>query len=308
MRLEQLRFLCEVAHQGFSISRAAEALHTTQPNVSKQVRALERELDAELLRRNRGRVVGLTAAGAAVMELAGKVMRDTQRIAAIPAELNETGELTIATTHLHARYVLPRVLERFKRQYPRMQITMLQSEAEHAVDLVRAGEADLGITSRPPGGVGDLARYPCFDILRSLIVPPKHPLLRAGPLTLERIAEHPLVCYHRTMPGGRVVMEAFARRRIHPRVAISASDSEIVKTYVRLGFGVAVLPTLAFDRTVDRALRAIDVGHLFERSTVEVLVRGDLPLSSHMRSFIDLLVPHAPEAKALPAAAASGPR
>lgn len=291
MRLEQLRFLCEVAHQGFSISRAAQALRTTQPNVSKQIRALEAELKSELLQRHGGRVVGLTPAGSAIAEIAQSVLRDTQRIASVPAELAETGELRIATTHLHARYVLPSVLVRFQRQYPHMRISMLQSEAERAVELVRTGHADLGITSEPAEGIGALSRYPCFDILRSLIVPPKHPLLKERNLTLERIADFPLVCYHRSLPGGRVVMRAFEQRRIHPRVAISASDSEIVKTYVRLGFGVAVLPLLAFDPQVDRELRAIDVNHLFERSTVDVLARSDFPRTGSMRDFIALLVP-----------------
>lgn len=289
MRLEQLRFLCEVAHQGFSVSRAAEALGTSQPNVSKQIRTLEQELKSELLRRHRGRVSGLTSAGAAVVELAQRMLRDAQKITAIPRELTQAGELTIATTHLHARYVLPRVLERFQQQYPRMQISMLQSEARQTVELVSAGTAGLGITSEPPEGIGDLVRYPCFDILRNLIAPPKHPLLKVRHLTLEHIAEYPLVCYHTAFPGGAVVMRAFERQRIHPRVVISASDSEIVKTYVRLGFGVAVLPSLAFSRQTDKELRATDVSHLFERSTVDVLVRRDVPLSGYMRAFIDLL-------------------
>jgi LysR family cys regulon transcriptional activator len=290
MRLAQLRFLREIARQKFSISRAAEAVHTSQPSISKQIRLLEQELGADLLHRYRGKVIGLTPTGAAVLEVAQRMLSDADRIVALPAELNQSAELVIATTHLHARYVLPEVLEQFRRQYSRMRVSLLQSTAGQTVELVTSGVAAVGITSEPPDGFGQLQRIHCFDLRRVLITQPRHPLLTERSLTLEQIAEYPLVSYNPIFPGGFMMQKAFERKGLQPRVVISASDSEIVKTYVRLGFGIAVLPSLAFDRGSDRDLRAVDVDHLFERSSVNVIVPPAPTLPVYVQEFVRLVV------------------
>jgi len=293
MRLEQLRFLCEVVDRGYNVSRAAEVLNTSQPGVSKQIRLLETELGFEILRRRKGRIAGLTEPGTALLPLARKILRDAANIAGLRDELTHSGsgQLVIATTHLHACYVLPRIVERFRRQYPQVRVSLLQADPGQIIELISTARADIGITGEPPGGARELIQLSCYEMPRSLIAPRGHPLLREQPLTLAKIAEHPLIAYNRRYPGGMALERAFARHRIEPDIVISAIDSEVIKAYVKIGVGVAVLPSVAFVRKADAELGVVDVTSLFGGAGAQLILHPEAYLREYMYDFIRKVAP-----------------
>lgn len=293
MRLEQLRFLCEIVDRGFNVSRAAEAVHTSQPGVSKQVRLLERELGFDILRRQKGRLVGLTEPGAAVVQIARKMLRDAGSIGRVRDEFTRenSGELVIATTHLHACYVLPPIIERFRGHYPNVRLSLLQANPGQTIELVSSARADVGLTGEPPQGQQELIQLPCYEMKRSLIVPRGHPLLRQRPLTLEKIARHPHIAYDRSYAGGMAVRRAFDRAGLEPDVVLSAIDSEVIKAYVKIGLGIAVVPTVAYDRKADAVLGAIDVTDLFGPSAAYIMLNPETYLREYMHEFIGMIAP-----------------
>ena len=293
MRLEQLRFLCEIVDRGFNVSRAAEALHTSQPGVSKQIKLLEQELKFEILRRSKGRLTGLTEPGAAVVELSRRILRDARNIGRLREDFthHDSGELVVATTHMHARYVLPQIIERFRRHHPRVQFRLLQVDPAEAIRLVSSARADMAIIGDPPDGAPELVQLPCYAFRRSLITPRGHPLLRDRPLTLQKIARHPQIALDRSYPGGMALTRAFERSDLKPDIVISGIDSDVIKAYVQLGLGIAVLPSVAFDRKLDTTLTAVDVTDLFGFSSAAVLIHPENYLRDYMYEFIHMVGP-----------------
>jgi LysR family cys regulon transcriptional activator len=293
MRLEQLRFLCEIVDRGFSVSRAAEALNTSQPGVSRQVRLLEQELKFDVLRRQKGRLVGLTEPGAAVVQIARRILREVDSIGRVHDEFvhDNSGEMVIATTHLHACFVLPPIVERFRRHYPRVQFNLLQANTHDTVELVLSGRADVGIAAEPPEGYQGLVQLPAYALPRSLFAPRNHPILRQQPLTLEKIAAYPHIAYDRSYAGGMIVKRAFDAIGIEPDIIISAIDSEVIKSYVQIGMGLAVLPTITYDRKADKTLTAIDVTAMFGPCEVAVLLHPEAYLRDYMYEFIHMIAP-----------------
>lgn len=293
MTLRQLRYLSEVIAQGFNITAAANALHTSQPGVSKQIIELERELGAQLLLRRGSRITGLTDLGAHVARLARRMLLDAESVrrAAEGATGPEGGKLTLGTTHAQARYVLRDVIQRFKAQYPAVQLVIRQENESRVPDLVSAGELDIGVSAEPPTWHEDLLVLPCYQIPRSVITPPRHPLLRERQLTLESIAHYPVITLDATFAGGRKVLQAFAARGLSVNVAMSAIDADAIKSYVELGLGVAILPGVAFDPARDRGLRALDASHLFEPTLVCVQIQRNHYVRDYMFDFIQMVAP-----------------
>ena len=304
MKLQQLRYLCEIADRGLNVSRAAAALHTSQPGVSKQIRLLEEELGSILLERRGTRITGLTAAGHAILAGARRMLLEAENLRRQAHEEVASGgaHLTIATTHTHARYAVLPALKRFMQAYPRVALELRQASPQRIAQLVVAGEADIGIATGPVGQVPGLARQPCYRLDHSVITPRCHPLLNERRLRLEMLAGFPLITYDSSFRLGRLVRERFAALGLEPHVVISAIDSDIIKAYVEAGFGVAILPTIAYSPARDKGLRAIAAGHLFSPSTCYVMTLEGRHLESHLRDFI-ALIRTAPSGRAAPAAA-----
>jgi LysR family cys regulon transcriptional activator len=301
VRFEQLLFLCEIVDQGLSVTRAAEVLNTSQPGVSKQIRLLESELGFDLLRRRKGRIVGITEPGEIVVSLARKIMRDVQAIRRLGEEYsyNDAGELVIATTHLHARYILPAIIERFRGVYPNVRLSLLQVDPEHTGELVGSGRADIGITSELPITQHELVELPIYEYGRSLIMPPDHPLLDARPLKLKDIGRFPIISYNPSYPGGMAVKRAFERARLVPEIVISANDAEVIKAYVRIGLGVAVVPSVAFDSELDKPLSAVDATGIFGMLQAQIILHPEAFLREYMYEFIHMVAPKWPRAKVM---------
>lgn len=293
MTLQQLKYLCAIVDEDFSITRAAVRLHTSQPGVSKQLRLLEDELEVKLLMRHRNRVIGLTAEAQAILPTARRILKEADTLKQILAEGGDParGQLVIATTHVHARYTLTPILRAFKARYPRVALTLMQGKPGEIAHWVSTGEADLGLGAAPAHLPPGLTTIPCFRMHHCLIVPPGHPLLGQKRLTLKTIARYPLVTTGAQSRLGHLIAERFASHGLRPDVAMHAMDLEIIKQYVQMGFGAAIVPTIAATGRSDRGLRVIDISHIFEPTLASLIVQDDIPTRSYVEHFIDLVAP-----------------
>lgn len=294
MKLQQLRYAVEVARRGLNVSIAAEALHTSQPGVSKQIRLLEEELGVEIFMRHGKRVVGVTDPGRAVLSIAERIINEAANLKRAGEEYaNEaTGNFRIATTHTQARYVLPRAVAAFKQKYPGVKLSIHQGNPTQICEEVLAGEADIAIATEAIAEYQELVSLPCYQWNRCVVVPPQHPLLDAKPLTLEAITRYPVITYDFAFAGRSLVNKAFESRGLKPDIVLSALDADVIKTYVELGLGIGIMAKMAFDPVRDRTLRAIDASHLFESSTTRLGIRRGAYLRGFAYEFIELFAPH----------------
>lgn len=293
MKLQQLRYLREVVRRGLNVSEAAEALHTSQPGVSKQIRLLEDELGVQILVRHGKRVVAVTEPGRLIVEISERMLQDADNLRAVGREYGDegTGALVIATTPTQARYALPAVIQRFMQRHPRVRFSLREGSPRHIADLMRAGAADIAIVTEADSLFADLVTLPCYQWNRCVITPLKHPLLQEKQLTLEALARHPIVTYDFALDADSPIRKAFESRRLTPNVALTAIDADVIKTYVELGLGVGILAKMAFDPSRDLGLRLIDASHLFEPSTTRIGLRRNAYLRSYVYDFIALFAP-----------------
>lgn len=294
MTLRQLRYLVEVVRRKLSVSAAAEALYTSQPGISRQIRALEDELGIEIFVRHGKRLTALTEPGRAVLAIAERVLAEAANLKRAGEDYaqQKLGTLTIATTHTQARYALPRTVALFKRRYPRVDLVIHQGNPTQICEQVAAGEADFCIATEAIAQYPELVSLPCYQWNRCVVVRPGHPLLEAKPLTLEAIARYPIVTYDFAFAGRSVINRAFEARGLSPRVVLTALDSDVIKTYVELGLGVGILAKMAFDPRRDRPLRALDAAHLFPTSTTRLGIRRRAYLRRYAYDFIEMFAPH----------------
>jgi LysR family transcriptional regulator, cys regulon transcriptional activator len=293
MKLLQLRYLVEVSRHGNHISNTAEALHTSQPGISRQIQLIEEELGFAVFARKRNRIVGLTEPGREVVAIASRVLADVDNLRRLGQEMTERtgGTLAIATTHTQARYVLPKVIERFIHRHPTVELQLRQGNPTQICEMVESGAADLAFGTEPTHPFAGLVRLPCFELERSIIVKAGHPLLKKRRPTLEDVAVYPIITHEPTFSGHWKVMDAFKRAGITPRVVFGAVDADVSKTYVELGVGIAVMTSVSYERRKDTGLRAIDAKHLFPPSTVCIALRANSYLRTPTYDFIRLFSP-----------------
>jgi LysR family cys regulon transcriptional activator len=294
MKLQQLRYLREVAKSGLNLSTAAEALHTSQPGISKQIRQLEDELGVQILVRHGKRVVEITEPGKLILNIAERMLKDVENLKQVAREYSseDTGALVIATTHTQARYALPSVVNRFTRRYPKVRLSLRQGSPQQIAELVKTGEADIAIETEAEEFYEGLVLLPCYQWNRCVITPPGHPLLAEKQLTLEGIARHPVITYDFAFTGSSPIKRAFETKGITPNVVLTAIDSDVIKAYVEMGLGVGILAKMAYDPARDLGLALIDASHLFEPSTARIAIRRNAYLRGYVYEFIELFAPH----------------
>jgi LysR family cys regulon transcriptional activator len=295
MKLQQLRYLVEVAKQGLNVSEAAEKLHTSQPGISKQIRLLEDELGIQIFIRNGKRVVSVSDPGKEVLKISERILREAQNLKRVGDEFSREAEgaLTIATTHTQARYALPAPITAFMQQYPSVRLSIKQGSPTQICDMVISGEADLAIATEGIALFKELAMLPCYEWNRGVVVPAGHPLLDLGrPITLQDIARYPIITYDFAFTGRSKINKAFAAESLNPTVVLTAIDTDVIKTYVGLGLGIGIIATMAFEPERDSGLRIIDASHLFESSTTKIGIRKDAYLRGFAYTFIELFAPH----------------
>jgi len=294
MKLQQLRYLREVAKRGLNLSEAAETLHTSQPGISKQIRQLEDELGVDILVRHGKRVVDMTEPGRVILGIAERILQDTENLKQVAREFGAegTGSLTIATTHTQARYALPPVVARFSQRYPKVRLSLRQGSPQDIAELVRSGQADIAIATEAVEFYDGLVLLPCTQWNRCVITPLKHPLLKEKQLSIEAIARYPLVTYDFAFTGDSPIKRAFDNKGITPNVVLTAIDADVIKAYVEMGLGIGILAKMAFDPARDLGLRLIDASHLFESSTTRIVLKPNVYLRGYVYDFIELFAPH----------------
>ena len=294
MKLQQLRYLCETANQSLNLSKAAKNLHTSQPAISKQIQLLEEELGVSILVRNGKRIIQVTPPGRIIIEIANRILRETDNLKNVAQEFtNEAGgTLTIATTHTQARYVLPPVIKQFTLRYPKVKLILRQGSPTQISTLVTSGEADIAIATEAIEQFQELIMLPCYEWNRCVVVPPKHPLLALEKLTLEAISQYPIITYDFAFTGRSKINQAFERVGLIPNVVLTAIDSDVIKTYVELELGIGILAKMAFDSKRDKHLKSIDASHLFDASTTRIGISKNNYLRGYIFDFIEIFAPH----------------
>jgi LysR family cys regulon transcriptional activator len=291
--LQQLRYLRAIVDEDFSVSRAALVLGTTQSAVSKQLRVLELEIGTDLIVRRTNRVVGLTTAGEAIIDAARRTLWEAENLQNITDELTkaDSGQLVIATTHMYARHVLRPVITAFVRAHPDVQLVIRQGMPHTISEWVATGEADLGIGGRSVEPVGDLLLLPFGALERGVFVPKRHPLLRTRKPTLRQLAQFPIITLDVGTESEQKVTHAFQRAGLRPNVVLRAIDTDVVKSYVECGLGIAILPAVVHEPDRDRNVRVLAAGHLFEPTTPQVILRQGKHAPNFMDDFIVRVAP-----------------
>ena len=297
VKLQQLRCIVAMVRNNLNVSETAVALHTSQPGVSRQIRQLEDELGVTLFERSGRQVTAVTAAGQDIIRVAETVLAGTEDIRSLGRQHGDphAGDLRLATTHTQARYVLPRIVEAFGASWPRVNIHLHQGTPEQMARMTEAGEVDLVIATEGMHHYANLALMPCSRWHRAIIVPPGHALYKLasiGSLTLEALASYPIVTYVFGFTGRSVLDRAFHARGLVPNVVLTATDADVIKTYVRTGFGVGIIARMAYEPALDGDLVALDASHLFETSVTHIGVRRQGVLRPFMQDFIERFAPH----------------
>ena len=269
MNFQQLRSVREAVRQGFNLTEVAAALHTSQPGVSRQIRELEEELGVEIFVRAGKRLTGLTAPGSTVLPIVERLLKEAENLrrAGDDFAAQGRGTLTIAATHSQARYALPTAVRDFLATHPDVQLRMHQGSPQQVAELLLEGEADIGVATQAMARYDDLVALPCYRWTHAVVVPAGHVLAEeahAGRrLTLERLADFPIITYEPGYTGRGQIDEAFEQHGIAFNLVLSAMDADVIKTYVELGMGVGIIAAIAYDEARDPALAAIDAAHLF---------------------------------------------
>jgi len=293
MNLQQLRYVHEVARHNLNVSDAAEALFTSQPGVSKQIRLLEQELGVEIFVRHGKRLAAVTEPGRAVLDIAARVLGEVDNLQQVGAEFSaeDAGRLSIATTHTQARYALPPVIRDFMRRYPQVRLELHQGNPKQVCEMVLDGSADLAIATEAIAEHEELVTLPCRQWNRCIVATPRHPILREQPLTLEAIARYPLITYDDAFTGRSQINKAFLGRGLKPRFVLTAIDSDVIKTYVAMDLGIGILARMAYDPATDRNLGMMEANHLFESSTTRIGLRRRAWLRGYVYAFIEGFAP-----------------
>ena len=294
MKLQQLRYIWEVAHHELNVSATAQSLYTSQPGISKQIRLLEDELGVEIFARSGKHLTHVTPAGEAILKTAGEILRKVESIKSVAQEFSNErkGSLSLATTHTQARYALPDTIRTFINRYPEVSLHMHQGTPMQISEMAADGTVEFAIATEALELFSDLIMMPCYRWNRCILVPKNHPLTQVSRLSLEDVAEFPIVTYVFGFTGRSKLDEAFIERGLVPRVVFTAADADVIKTYVRLGLGIGIVAKMAYDPVVDSDLVTLDASHLFASSVTKIGCRRGTFLRGYMYDFIELFAPH----------------
>ncbi|WP_018605584.1 CysB family HTH-type transcriptional regulator [Uliginosibacterium gangwonense] len=290
MNFQQLRIVRETVRQNFNLTEVANALFTSQPGVSKHIKDLEDELGVELFIRRGKRLLGLTEPGKELVVIVERMLLDARNIKKLADQFTQRdqGQLTVVTTHTQARYALPQVVTQFKQEYPKVHLALHQGSPQEIVQQLLSGDADIGIATESLAGETELVTFPYYDWHHAVLVPAGHPLLDLPSLTIEALAEYPLITYHAGFTGRAKIDKAFSTAGLSPDIVMSALDADVIKSYVELGLGIGIIAPGAFNPEKDQDLRLIDASHIFSRNTTLIAVRRGHYLRGYAYRFIEL--------------------
>jgi LysR family transcriptional regulator, cys regulon transcriptional activator len=290
MNFQQLKIIREAVRRGFNLTDVANALYTSQSGVSRHIKDLEDELGFEVFARKGKRLLGLTDPGKEVLKHAESILHEAENMQAVVRNFSrqDEGRLILATTHTQARYALPEMVRQFRKEFPKVHLVMHQATPSEIASLLENDEADIGIATESLRNNENFIALPFYRWYHGLIVPKGHPLENAEPLTLQKLAQFPIVTYHEGFTGRTMIDETFAKAGITPEIAMVALDADVIKAYVALGMGVGIVASMAFDQDQDRDLVLKDLSHIFKENTALIAIRKGRFLKGYVRRFISL--------------------
>ncbi|HWU97613.1 MAG TPA: CysB family HTH-type transcriptional regulator [Oxalicibacterium sp.] len=298
MNFQQLRSIRETARCGYNLTEVANVLFTSQPGVSRQIRELEEELGVDIFERNGKRLTGLTDPGRGILQIIDRLLLEAENLQRASREYaeQEIGTLAVATTHTQARYMLPKVVQAFRTAFPKVRIALQQSSPEHIAEWVLSGKSDIGIATEGLSQFEDLVSFPCYRWHHAIVVPDGHPLLKKDPVTLDDLAEYPLITYDLGFTGRSHIDDAFRQADITTDIVLTAMDSDVIQQYVALGLGVGLVASMALqnrqgDTLLGNGLKVIDGAHLFAQNVTRLAVRRGAYLRSYTYDFIQQFAP-----------------
>jgi len=294
MNFQQLRIIRETVRRNFNLTEVGNALATSQSGVSKHILDLEDELGIELFVRKGKRLLGLTEPGKELLTIVERMLLDAKNIKQLGEQFSQSdkGQLTIATTHTQARYALPNVVSQFKQRFPKVHLALHQGSPHEIVQMLLEGRADIGIATEALDQYPELVTFPYYSWYHTVVVPKGHPLEGKKNLSLEDIAEYPIVTYHEGFTGRKSVDETFSKAGITPDIVMSALDADVIKTYVELGLGIGIIASMAYQAERDAKLSLLDAGNLFETNTTRIALRKGYFLRGFTYEFIGLCIPN----------------
>jgi LysR family transcriptional regulator, cys regulon transcriptional activator len=292
MNLHQFRFVQEAVRRNLNLTETAKALYTSQPGVSKAILELEEELGVDIFERHGKRLRRVTEPGREILKSIDVVLREVNNLRRIADSYckKDAGRLSIATTHTQARYVLPGPISQLRQRYPQVQVELHQGTPEQVAQMLKDESADIGLATETLQAHEELVTLPCYEWHHMLVVPRDHPLAQQPHPTLEQIAREPIVTYHPSVTGRRMIDAAFERAHLAPTIALEALDSDVIKTYVGVGLGVGIVAEMAVRQDLpDPNLVAIPVGHLFGTNVSRIAFKRGVYLRDYVYTLVELL-------------------
>lgn len=296
MNLQQFRFVRETIRRNFNLTEAARSLYTSQPGVSKAIIEFEDELGIKIFERHGKRIKGLTRPGEAVAEVIERIMREVDNLKRVSDDFarRDEGSLVIACTHAQARYLLPRVIPEFRRRFPKVHMSLAEGSPPALAQMVLHEQADVAIATETLSSTPGLLALPVYSWEHTVVVKPDHPLADQPsnkPLSIDILAQYPIVTYDHAFSGRRSIDEAFAAKQITPDIVLEAIDADVIKTYVDVGLGIGIIAGVAFDPRRDKGLVGLPVGHLFGTHHTRVAVKAGAFLRDYIYVLLEMLAP-----------------
>ncbi|WP_018714800.1 CysB family HTH-type transcriptional regulator [Brachymonas chironomi] len=294
MNFQQLRSLREATRRGYNLTEVAAMMHTSQPGVSRQIRELEDELGVEIFIRAGKRLTGLTPPGETLLPIVERLLLEADNLRRVGQDYADSaqGRLSIAATHSQARYALPHAVRDFRALFPDVTLHLHQGSPRQVADMLLSGEADIGVATEALSSHEALVTLSCYRWTHSIVLPHGHPLLALqAPVSLEQLAQYPIITYEQGYTGRSHIDQAFARAGLVPEIVLTAMDADVIKTYVELGMGVGIVASIAFDPDRDRHLQALDARHLFALNVTRLGLRKGVWLRGYAYRFIEAFAP-----------------
>ena len=296
MNLQQFRFVRETIRRNFNLTEAARSLYTSQPGVSKAIIEFEDELGIKIFERHGKRIKGLTRPGEAVAEVIDRIMREVDNLKRVSDDFarRDEGSLVIACTHAQARYLLPRVIPEFRRRFPKLHMSLAEGNPPALAQMLLHEQADVAIATETLALTPGLLALPVYSWEHTVVVRPDHPLADQPsnkPLSIDTLAQYPIVSYDHAFSGRRSIDEAFAAENITPDIVLEAIDADVIKTYVDVGLGIGIIAGVAFDPRRDKGLVGLPVGHLFGTHHTRVAVKAGAFLRDYIYVLLEMLAP-----------------
>ncbi len=291
MNLHQFRFVQEAARRNLNLTEAAKALHTSQPGVSKAIIELEEELGVEIFARHGKRLKRITEPGTHVLKSIELIMREVGNLKKIGEQfsLQDSGTLSIATTHTQARYVLPQPIAKLRDAFPKVNVSLHQGTPDQVAKMLIDEVAEIGIATESLADYSELVTLPCYEWQHMLVMPADHKLAKVSQITLADLAAEPIITYHPSFTGRTKIDAAFAAKKLSPRIALEAIDSDVIKTYVRTGLGVGIVAEMAVKDDPVNDLVIKPAGQLFGKNIARVAFKRSAYLRNFVYTFAELV-------------------